>query len=392
MTERFVTRGFVGRRAEAGSRSVAERIPPGQYLTTDFPVLSAGPTPRTPLDRWSFTIEGLVREPGHVDLGGVHRAAEPRVGGRHQLRHEVDQARHALARRQRRHAPRGRRARPDGGLRDRLFATAATRRTCRSPTSSTARRSSPGSTTASRWRPSTAGRRAWSSRPATSGRARSGSAACGSRPATSPASGNRSATTTAATSGSKSATAATEDDDATMVKPDRLAARDRHGDPRRDADRSLVHARACPTGPAIGRPARRPAADRRGRLQRRAELLDRVRAGARRRGRHHRRADRGRRGLAVPARHGRRGRPARGARPDRRLLRLGGGARRTAAARRGRLGRRAADGDAPAPAAGRLGRPDAPASSARATRRRSSTARSSTGWPRRATGSRSSTR
>src|SRR5207247_1722170 len=35
----------------------------GQYLTTDFPVLSAGPTPRTPLDRWSFFIEGLVREP-----------------------------------------------------------------------------------------------------------------------------------------------------------------------------------------------------------------------------------------------------------------------------------------------------------------------------------------
>jgi DMSO/TMAO reductase YedYZ molybdopterin-dependent catalytic subunit len=27
---------------------------------TDFPVLSAGPTPHTPLDRWSFTLEGLV--------------------------------------------------------------------------------------------------------------------------------------------------------------------------------------------------------------------------------------------------------------------------------------------------------------------------------------------
>jgi DMSO/TMAO reductase YedYZ molybdopterin-dependent catalytic subunit len=63
MTERFVTRGFVGRRAPAGPGSVATRIPPGQYLTTDFPVLSAGPTPRTPLDRWSFSIQGLVREP-----------------------------------------------------------------------------------------------------------------------------------------------------------------------------------------------------------------------------------------------------------------------------------------------------------------------------------------
>jgi DMSO/TMAO reductase YedYZ molybdopterin-dependent catalytic subunit len=63
LTERFVTRGFVGRRTEAGSGSVAERIPPGQYLTDGFPVLSAGPTPRTQLDRWSFTIQGLVREP-----------------------------------------------------------------------------------------------------------------------------------------------------------------------------------------------------------------------------------------------------------------------------------------------------------------------------------------
>jgi DMSO/TMAO reductase YedYZ molybdopterin-dependent catalytic subunit len=31
-------------------------LPPGQYLTEDFPVLSAGPTPRVPLDAWRFTI------------------------------------------------------------------------------------------------------------------------------------------------------------------------------------------------------------------------------------------------------------------------------------------------------------------------------------------------
>jgi DMSO/TMAO reductase YedYZ molybdopterin-dependent catalytic subunit len=60
VTDRFVTRGFQGRRTPA----VASRLPPGQYLTRDFPVLSAGPTPRTPLDRWSFSIEGLVESPG----------------------------------------------------------------------------------------------------------------------------------------------------------------------------------------------------------------------------------------------------------------------------------------------------------------------------------------
>jgi DMSO/TMAO reductase YedYZ molybdopterin-dependent catalytic subunit len=55
-----ISRGFHGRR-----RSEAEerRLPPGQYLTPDFPVLSAGPTPRTPLAQWSFTIQGAVDAP-----------------------------------------------------------------------------------------------------------------------------------------------------------------------------------------------------------------------------------------------------------------------------------------------------------------------------------------
>src|ERR1700735_5484100 len=34
----------------------AGRVPPGQYVTKDFPVLSAGPTPHTALDRWSFSV------------------------------------------------------------------------------------------------------------------------------------------------------------------------------------------------------------------------------------------------------------------------------------------------------------------------------------------------
>lgn len=48
----FVTRGFRGRRRDDGPE---RRVPPGQYVTADFPVLSAGPTPRIPLDTWSFT-------------------------------------------------------------------------------------------------------------------------------------------------------------------------------------------------------------------------------------------------------------------------------------------------------------------------------------------------
>jgi DMSO/TMAO reductase YedYZ molybdopterin-dependent catalytic subunit len=63
MTDRFVTRGFVGRPRVEGSGDLRSRIPPGQYITKDFPVLSAGPTPRTPLDQWSFSIQGLVKAP-----------------------------------------------------------------------------------------------------------------------------------------------------------------------------------------------------------------------------------------------------------------------------------------------------------------------------------------
>jgi DMSO/TMAO reductase YedYZ molybdopterin-dependent catalytic subunit len=56
----FVSRGFRGRRAADADPA---RIPPGQYVTRDFPVLSAGPTPHTPLEEWNFTIRGAVEEP-----------------------------------------------------------------------------------------------------------------------------------------------------------------------------------------------------------------------------------------------------------------------------------------------------------------------------------------
>ncbi|MGH9051654.1 MAG: sulfite oxidase-like oxidoreductase [Acidimicrobiia bacterium] len=49
----FVTPGFQGRRRGRGEGL----IPPGQYVTEDFPVLSAGPTPRISLDAWDLTVE-----------------------------------------------------------------------------------------------------------------------------------------------------------------------------------------------------------------------------------------------------------------------------------------------------------------------------------------------
>ena len=52
-----ISRGFGGRPRRDVDPS---RVPPGQYVVEDFPVLSAGPTPRTPLEQWSLTIDGAV--------------------------------------------------------------------------------------------------------------------------------------------------------------------------------------------------------------------------------------------------------------------------------------------------------------------------------------------
>jgi DMSO/TMAO reductase YedYZ molybdopterin-dependent catalytic subunit len=56
----IVSRGFRGRRRDDGDSG---RLPPGQYLVDDFPVLSAGPTPHTPLEQWDFSIVGAVAGP-----------------------------------------------------------------------------------------------------------------------------------------------------------------------------------------------------------------------------------------------------------------------------------------------------------------------------------------
>jgi DMSO/TMAO reductase YedYZ molybdopterin-dependent catalytic subunit len=48
-----ITRGFRRRHAEPPAGT---SLPPGQYLTNDFPVLSAGPTPDVPLDQWRLTV------------------------------------------------------------------------------------------------------------------------------------------------------------------------------------------------------------------------------------------------------------------------------------------------------------------------------------------------
>jgi DMSO/TMAO reductase YedYZ molybdopterin-dependent catalytic subunit len=60
------SRGFRGKRAEEPDQA---RLPPGQYLVRDFPVLSAGPTPSVPLERWTFAINDGVRDLKTWDWG-----------------------------------------------------------------------------------------------------------------------------------------------------------------------------------------------------------------------------------------------------------------------------------------------------------------------------------
>ena len=42
-------------------------VPPGQYLTEKFPVLTFGPTPKIDLDTWQFRVFGLVEKELELD-------------------------------------------------------------------------------------------------------------------------------------------------------------------------------------------------------------------------------------------------------------------------------------------------------------------------------------
>jgi DMSO/TMAO reductase YedYZ molybdopterin-dependent catalytic subunit len=54
MEETPISRGFRSKRPEQTPKN---RVPPGQYVTTDFPVLSAGPTPQTKVADWTFVLQ-----------------------------------------------------------------------------------------------------------------------------------------------------------------------------------------------------------------------------------------------------------------------------------------------------------------------------------------------
>src|SRR4051812_24349040 len=57
----IINEGFVPK------RKANDRLPPGQYEETGFPVLSLGPTPAVDLATWKLEVTGLVEKPQSWD-------------------------------------------------------------------------------------------------------------------------------------------------------------------------------------------------------------------------------------------------------------------------------------------------------------------------------------
>ena len=49
-----------------------DRLPPGQRLTSGFPVLDLGVQPEIPRDQWRLTIDGEVEKPVELDWAAFH--------------------------------------------------------------------------------------------------------------------------------------------------------------------------------------------------------------------------------------------------------------------------------------------------------------------------------
>src|SRR5829696_5766144 len=48
-----------------------DRLPPGQHLVRDWPVLDLGLQPDIPRDRWALDVGGLVERPAHLDFASL---------------------------------------------------------------------------------------------------------------------------------------------------------------------------------------------------------------------------------------------------------------------------------------------------------------------------------
>ena len=74
---------FFRRPLNERNKAVADRLPPGQYLTEKWPVLHYGGVPKVDLATWRFRISGLVDQP--VEVSHAQFKALPR----HEVKFDV---------------------------------------------------------------------------------------------------------------------------------------------------------------------------------------------------------------------------------------------------------------------------------------------------------------
>ncbi|MCW8916039.1 MAG: sulfite oxidase-like oxidoreductase [Magnetovibrio sp.] len=70
-------RGMSGENLQGLAKSEQRRLPPGQHLTKDFPVLDLGVQPPIMPDEWRLTVSGLVANP--IDWGWQDFQGQPHV-------------------------------------------------------------------------------------------------------------------------------------------------------------------------------------------------------------------------------------------------------------------------------------------------------------------------
>ena len=68
-----ISRGFGGRRRIPAE--LAARVPPGQYVERDFPVLTAGPTPNVDRAAWALRLDGMVARQREYSWDQLHELA-----------------------------------------------------------------------------------------------------------------------------------------------------------------------------------------------------------------------------------------------------------------------------------------------------------------------------
>jgi DMSO/TMAO reductase YedYZ molybdopterin-dependent catalytic subunit len=64
---------FFRRKLNEREQAVADRLPPGQYLTEKWPVLHYGNVPRVELATWTFELNGLVEQPRTLTYSEVQQ-------------------------------------------------------------------------------------------------------------------------------------------------------------------------------------------------------------------------------------------------------------------------------------------------------------------------------